>query len=126
MINFNACSPIRLSALYTIGEWHEQLAWSPFRPRIDVHRLYGDGESGAGAVLLRYQAGGCVPWHEHLGYEHILVLDGAQSDEHGCAEAGSLIINRPGTCHSVMSELGCIVLVIYEKPVRFCPAPNNS
>ena len=126
MQDFNALSPISLPALYTIAEWHEHLAWSPFRERIDVHRLYGDGESGAGAVLLRYQAGGEVPWHEHQGYEHILVLDGAQSDQHGCARAGTLIINRPGTAHSVTSEEGCIVLVIYEKPVRFIIAPGLS
>ena len=33
--------------------------------------------------------------------------------------AGTLIINPPGTQHSVVSEAGCIVLAIYEKPVEF-------
>jgi len=35
------------------------------------------------------------------------------------AETGSLIINPPGTSHSILSENGCIVLAIYEKPVKF-------
>jgi hypothetical protein len=29
------------------------------------------------------------------------------------------VINPPGTRHKVSSDDGCIVLAIYEKPVRF-------
>ena len=29
------------------------------------------------------------------------------------------MINAPGTRHSIVSEAGCIVLAIYEKPVKF-------
>ena len=112
--------PLQVQALFVIAAWQEQVVWRPFRERVDIHRLYGDGVTGPGAALLRYQAGGHVPWHVHLGYEHVMVLAGAQSDEHGCAQAGTLTINRPGSCHSVTSEHGCIVLVIYEPPVRFC------
>jgi anti-sigma factor ChrR (cupin superfamily) len=48
-----------------------------------------------------------------------LVLAGAQVDENTRAETGTLIINPPGTSHSILSEHGCIVLAIYEKPVKF-------
>jgi hypothetical protein len=34
-------------------------------------------------------------------------------------KAGSLVINSPGTRHAVVSDEGCILLAIYEKPVRF-------
>ena len=54
-----------------------------------------------------------------MGYEHIFMLAGEQVDEVSKAESGSLIINPPGTSHSIMSENGCIVLAIYEKPVKF-------
>jgi anti-sigma factor ChrR (cupin superfamily) len=57
--------------------------------------------------------------HLHQGYEHILVLSGSQRDQNGTSVAGTLTINGPGTRHSVVSEAGCIVLAIYEKPVRF-------
>ena len=57
--------------------------------------------------------------HEHTGYEHILVLTGTQVDENSRSEAGTLIVNPPGTRHSVLSETGCIVLAVYENPVRF-------
>ena len=55
----------------------------------------------------------------HAGYEHTLVLAGAQRDQNSAATAGTLMINPPGTEHSVVSEAGCIVLAIYEKPVQF-------
>ncbi|MGE0386228.1 MAG: cupin domain-containing protein [Gammaproteobacteria bacterium] len=116
-------SPIRIADLLTIERWHAQLAWQPFRERIDAFRLYGVEGGGPSAVLLRYAPGGRVPWHEHIGHEHILVLAGSQADESGRASAGSLIVNRPGTAHSVVSEDGCIVLLIYELPVRFVPPP---
>jgi anti-sigma factor ChrR (cupin superfamily) len=57
--------------------------------------------------------------HEHLGYEHILVLSGSQRDQNTTAAPGTLMINPPGTRHSIVGEAGCIVLAIYEKPVRF-------
>ncbi len=71
------------------------------------------------AALIRYRAEGRVPMHEHAGYEHIFVLSGSQRDQNGTVAAGTLTINPPGTRHSVVSEAGCIVLAIYEKPVKF-------
>ena len=62
-----------------------------------------------------------MPAHAHTGYEHIIVLAGTQRDQNSTATAGTLIINPPGTQHSVVSEAGCIVLAIYEKPVSFLP-----
>ena len=86
---------------------------------VEIYRLYGDGQTGPTAALLRFQKAGQVPLHEHAGYEHIIVLTGSQRDQKGAAEAGTLIINPPGTRHSVVGEAGCIVLAIYEKPVQF-------
>ena len=89
---------------------------------MEIHRLYGDGITGATAALLRFKKAGKVGLHEHAGYEHILVLAGSQTDQNGVAPAGSLVINPPGTRHSIVSESGCIVLAIYERPVVFLPA----
>jgi anti-sigma factor ChrR (cupin superfamily) len=57
-----------------------------------------------------------------MGYEHILMLAGSQEDENGIYNSGTLMINPPGTKHTVRSPAGCIVLAIYEKPVRFLDA----
>ncbi|HEX4999402.1 MAG TPA: cupin domain-containing protein [Terriglobia bacterium] len=110
---------LRLVDLHRIEEWQDLLPWQPFRRGVEIHRLYGVDEIGPKAAFLRFSPGGHVPLHEHTGYEHILILSGAQVDENSRAEAGSLIVNPPGTRHSVYSEHGCLVLAIYEKPVRF-------
>ena len=93
--------------------------WKPFRPGVTAHWLYNEGYDGSSAVLLRYEPGARVAEHEHLGYEHLLVLEGDQFDEHGLYLAGSLVIHPPGTRHSPGSVFGCVALLIYEKAVRF-------
>ncbi len=110
---------LELKNLFHIAEDVEAIPWQPFRNGIDIHRLYGDGVSGPTAALIRFREKGSVPMHEHEGYEHILVLSGAQRDQNSTATAGTLMINPPGTRHSIVSEAGCIVLAIYEKPVKF-------
>ncbi|MEZ5933664.1 MAG: cupin domain-containing protein [Alphaproteobacteria bacterium] len=95
------------------------MPFEPFRDGIEIHRLYGDGREGPAAAILRYAPGGAAPLHEHTGYEHILVLEGSQEDEFGRYEEGALVVNAPGTRHSVRSPEGCVALLIWEKPVRF-------
>ena len=96
----------------------DEPGWEPLRPGVHIRRLY-QAPAGSSAALLRYQPGASVPAHEHVGHEHILVLDGAQSDEHGRYPAGTLIVNRPSSTHRVVSEEGCVVLIIWERDVRF-------
>lgn len=117
---------LKLVDLFRIGEWESTLPWTPFRDGVDIYRLYGDGVSGPTAALLRFQPGARVTLHEHTGYEHILILSGTQVDENSFAETGTLIVNPPRTRHSVLSEQGCIVLAIYEKPVSFVETAGNA
>lgn len=109
--------PIVLENLAGIREWQDRLPWQPFRNGIEIYELYGDRTQGAAAALLRYQPGAAVPTHEHLGFEHIFVLDGSQSDQHGTYNQGTLVINSPQSQHQVSSSSGCIVLVIWEQPI---------
>ena len=94
--------------------------WTELRPGVDEHRLYGpvDG-TGSSASILRYRPGAHVPRHAHGGHEHIYVLGGSQRDERGTYRAGTLVINPPGTSHEVVSDEGCTVLIIWERPVAF-------
>jgi len=105
--------------IFRPDEWQAGIPWQPFQAGVEIHRLYGDGVTGPSAALLRFSPGGKIPTHSHTGYEHILVLSGSQVDDYGRLGAGSLRIHPPGSSHSVMSEEGCIVLAIYEKPVLF-------
>ncbi|NCJ08733.1 transcription negative regulator ChrR [Synechococcales cyanobacterium C] len=106
-----------LKDLFGIATYQERLAWQPFREGIEIYRLYGDGRQGASAALLRYQPGARVPHHQHLGFEHVLVLSGAQRDRNGEHRSGTLVVNPPQSIHQVCSDAGCIVLVIWEKPI---------
>ena len=126
MLHPASASVLRLPDLFRIAEWQDDLPWMPFRDGIDIHRLYGDGVTGPSAALLRFRPGAGVPLHEHTGYEHIVVLAGSQVDQNGRAEAGMLIVNPPTTRHSVASDTGCIVLAVYEKPVRFVVASGHT
>lgn len=96
------------------GGWRD-LRFEPFRDGVDICRLVtGEPE----VALLRYQPGASVPRHIHRGLETVLVLDGAQSDENGTYEAGSLAVNPVGSVHSVASENGCVVLIQWTRPVE--------
>jgi anti-sigma factor ChrR (cupin superfamily) len=99
----------------THGGW-KSMSFAPFRDGVDICTL----RVGEPAVaLLRYAPGASVPRHEHMGLETILVLDGTQSDERGDYPTGSLILNPEGSVHSVWSKEGCVVLIQWDRPVRF-------
>lgn len=102
------------------GGWRG-LDFAPFQPGVTIHPLYGVGD-GPSAALLRYAPNAGVPFHEHTGFEHVLVLDGSQEDERGIYRAGSLAINPPGSAHGVWSTEGCVALLIWERPVRMIGA----
>jgi anti-sigma factor ChrR (cupin superfamily) len=110
---------LELKNLFSFADHQDEIPWKPYKEGVEIFRLYGDGTTGPTAALIRYRQCGEVPLHEHSGYEHILILAGSQRDGNGVYGAGTLIINTPGTRHKMSSENGCIVLAIYEKPVRF-------
>jgi anti-sigma factor ChrR (cupin superfamily) len=97
----------------------DNLIWEPFRDGVGASFLYRNGDHGPAAAYLRYAPGAGVPHHFHAGYEHVLVLQGSQTDRNGRHAQGTLVINPPGSSHDVVSEDGCIVLVIWERPVIF-------
>jgi anti-sigma factor ChrR (cupin superfamily) len=114
-----ATKRLELHDLFNIAQWQDKIPWKRFRDGIDIHRLHGDGITGPSTALMRIHKGGRVPLHKHIGCEHILVLSGSERDELSSIKAGTLILNLAGTQHSVVSDTGCIVLAIYESPVKF-------
>ena len=94
------------------------LQWEPFRDGIEASWLYRDGETGPAAAFLRYRPGARVPHHRHRGYEHIYVVRGSQTDPRGRFGAGAFIVNPPGTQHDVVSEEGCLVLIVWQQRVE--------
>lgn len=93
--------------------------YEPLRPGVDILYLYKDAASGASSALLRYAPGARVPEHRHEGHEHVFVLSGEQRDHLGSYPAGTFVINPPGTSHEVSSPEGCLVLIVWQRPVSF-------
>jgi anti-sigma factor ChrR (cupin superfamily) len=94
------------------------LRFHDLRDGVEIHVLH-ETPDGARAAILRYRPGAEVPEHRHEGYEYIYVLQGEQSDERGSYGAGSFVVNEPGHTHRVRSKTGCVVLIIWQKPVVF-------
>lgn len=116
----NLTQPLVLSDLIQrANRLRESDDWESFLPGVDAQWLYNAGNGGPAAALLRHHPGAHVPLHEHVGYEHILILEGEQSDDLGSYPAGTFVINPPGSKHRLYSEEGCLALLIYNKPVRF-------
>jgi len=99
------------------GAWRD-LRFEPFRPGVEISRLYGKAESGASAAVLRYQPGARVPRHRHTGHETVLVLEGSQRDLRGVYRAGDVVLNLPGSMHDVTSDDGCVALVLWQQPIE--------
>src|SRR5437660_182184 len=108
-----------LDLLQRASTLRDEPDWKLFRPGIKIRVLYENPETGASAALLCYEPHTRLTAHTHLGYEHILILDGAQADENGFYPAGSFIVNGPHTTHLVTSDAGCVALVIRTAGVRF-------
>ncbi len=111
--------PIVIESLLGATGAAEGRVWEPFREGIDASWVYRSEDGGPAAALLRYQPGASAPAHSHAGWEHILVLSGSQADQRGSYGVGSLVVNPPGSEHSVDSPEGCIALLIWEKTPRF-------
>ena len=92
------------------------LAFEPFRDGIEIVTL-AQGEPAV--ALLKYAPGARVPRHRHTGLETIYVIEGSQSDERGTYGAGSIVLNQPGSEHSVWSDEGCLILIQWAKPIEF-------
>jgi len=99
-------------ALIAGGPWHA------LREGVEIQYLHRALDEPV-AALLRYQPGARVPAHRHAGVEIVHVLQGSQRDAAGTYAAGSIKINLPGTAHDLVSDTGCVVLIVWEKPVEF-------
>ena len=97
----------------------EVLPWRSLRPGVYLHWLQESEEGGPSAALLRYESGAEVPRHVHTGFEYLLILEGSQEDERGTYPVGTFVVNPPGSEHRVFSPRGCLVLAVWERPVRF-------
>ncbi|GAA2104792.1 hypothetical protein GCM10009759_41310 [Kitasatospora saccharophila] len=116
------------------GFLQDDLAWVPWvEPgRVGVeHVVLWAPDSGTGedstALLLRFPAGAHGDFHEHLGHELMLVLDGVLDHSDGRSfRRGDLVVEEPGTRHQMSSALGCTVLAVRARPAAArVPGPGE-
>ena len=112
-------APVVWPNLIGIDPDNADLVWETLQPGVRICMLHGDRNHGCSTALLRYDPGASVPPHTHTGHEHLLILRGSQRDENGVYRAGTFLINKPAGGHRVSSDDGCLVLAIWEAPVRF-------
>ncbi len=96
--------------------------WPELRPGVRIRELFMGADLRI--ALLSYIPGASVPLHLHTGDEHIFVIEGSQSDEHGEYPAGSYVFNPAGSRHSVNSRDGCLVLIQWQGPVKIVDDNN--
>ncbi|MBL4670917.1 MAG: cupin domain-containing protein [Arenicella sp.] len=91
------------------------------RVGVDIAILFDETEenpNGADCAFIRYQPNAYVPGHVHMGYETVLVLQGDYIENGHTYLPGTFIVRAPGTCHSMSSKDGCIILASRYRPVK--------
>lgn len=91
------------------------------RDGVDICVLFTENigdQTGADLAFLKYQPGAYVPGHVHIGFETVLVLQGKYIENGVEYHPGSFIVRAPGTCHSMASQEGCLILASRYKPVQ--------
>lgn len=85
-------------------------SWEPLNPKVDIKRLYADGNMSA--FLLRFQAGGRIDAHSHAHIEECLVLEGEIYLDDTVFRPGEYQIAGAGSRHAqVYSASGCLMFV---------------
>ncbi|MFQ3245474.1 MAG: anti-sigma factor ChrR (cupin superfamily) [Arenicella sp.] len=103
----------------------DDLQFEPYqkglRVGVDIAILFdetADNPNGADCAFLRYESDAFVPGHVHMGYETVLVLQGDYIENGQTYLPGTFIVRAPGTCHSMASKGGCIILASRYRPVK--------
>lgn len=108
-----------LSNYWSLTFEDRNIPWQPFSPGVDIFPLCTAANGVLKAAIMRNEPGAIVPEHIHQGYEFILVLSGSERDARGTYRAGDFVANPPGSRHSLVSDDGNTVLIVWEAPIRF-------
>jgi anti-sigma factor ChrR (cupin superfamily) len=115
-------SDLFLADVFRDGFAMDELPWVPWvepgRAGVEHSVLWApDQNEPSVALLLRFPPGAHGDFHEHLGYELMLVLHGQLDHSDGRSfRRGDLVVEGPGSRHQMSSAGGCTVLAIRTKP----------
>lgn len=107
---------------FELPEWIEFSTYQKgLRKNVEIAVLFDETVNdphGADMAFIRYGPNAFVPKHLHTGYETVLVLKGDYIENNKTFLPGSFILRSPGTCHSMESKKGCLILASRYKPVK--------
>jgi drug/metabolite transporter (DMT)-like permease/quercetin dioxygenase-like cupin family protein len=83
-----------------------------------IHEIYRHGEPPRRVALVRFTPGSSAPSHRHTGYETILILSGAYTDDFGEHRQGELVVYPPGSEHGWRSSVGATLFVVWDAPTE--------
>ncbi len=108
---------VRTAAMRDLEVDTNALDWSPTNSA-GVYRkvLRNDAETGARAVLLKFDANTVLPKHMHPAGEEVFVLEGRVRFEDSWYEAGYYLYSPPGSSDDVFTDTGAILFVSLPKP----------
>jgi putative transcriptional regulator len=113
--------PLPLAARHELPAGVKPRWWRLFLGGAKMARLATDPTTGAQLALGRMPGGLVFPRHEHVGFEHAVVLSGGYDDERGEFTAGDYAVYEPGSEHGPHTLDGdaCWILFRLGGPVRF-------
>lgn len=113
--------PLPLAARRELPAGTRPRWWRFFLGGAHMALLASDPASGARLAIGRMPGGLVFPRHQHLGFEHAVVLAGGYDDERGEFVAGDYAVYEPGSEHGPHTLDGddCWILFRIDGPVRF-------
>ncbi|MDF7674643.1 cupin domain-containing protein [Acetobacteraceae bacterium ESL0709] len=101
-------SELKFEPVATMGRKDSSIAW-----------LFKSEEpDGCAAAIIRYAPGNVRPPHKHPGAEIIYVLEGEMKNSQGVLRKGDLALYPTGSSHQSSSEVGCTILMVWERLIR--------
>jgi anti-sigma factor ChrR (cupin superfamily) len=82
------------------------IQWTDFMPGIRAKHFWSDPATKRRAIYARWEPGGKLPRHRHIGDELLFMIEGSNFDESGELRTGNLSYNADGCTHTVVSKNG--------------------
>lgn len=100
----------------------EEVEWEFSAPGVSKKLLRYDEQTGALALLLKFEAGANYPLHNHPGDEEIYALEGDLRVGRHELKPGDYLYTPPEGKHAVSSKNGCLVFIRLSKQIEIIGA----
>jgi anti-sigma factor ChrR (cupin superfamily) len=89
-----------------------EIPWIEARPGVRQKKIWEDKTTERRALLARFEPGATLPRHRHVGDELVFVIEGANADESGPVNTGTMNYRPNGCVHTVTTKNGATMLAV--------------